>query len=386
MSAHRTRKIDRFWYMLLRPAAKAVSRWLFAYEKHIVRPKAPVNLIYCNHQTILDAAMVATDFPGHMYFVCSEHVPRRKGGWLLMLFFNPILRMKARRETEAALNILRALRQGYSVCVFMEGECTYDGDPMPIPQTASHLAQMAGCSLLTYRLHGGYFTQPRWGRGLRRGRMYGELAGEYSPEQLQAMSREEIQARIEADISVYSQQEQAERPVAYIGKTPAECLETVLFLCPVCGEVGQLHSQGRRFYCQCGLTLIYDEYGHFQAPQGPPPFATVKDWLHWQKEQMPALAASGRQPLLTDAGQIVFQRDTQQHYTADLAFYKDKITLTRPDGQVREFPLEEIADINCSERTLVNFLYQGCYYEIQTPYPRSGLKYQMMFRALKQQL
>ncbi len=386
MSKHSFAKSDAFIYYAVRWIAKLFVSFAYGYQSGNVRPRAANYLVYCNHQTLLDPAMVGADFPRHMYFVASEHVVRRKGGRLIQALFHPILRTKARTETDTAMAILRQLRQGHNVCVFIEGECTYDGLPMPIPENAAHLAKLSGAALITYRLHGGYFAHPRWGKGWRKGRAWGELVAEYSPEQLQAMSREALQRQIVADLFVDAYAEQARQPIPYRGKTPAESLETALFACPICHQTGGLVSRGETFRCGCGLSLTYDAYGFFQAQAGKPPFATVQDWFAWQKGWLRDLAAQAGThpgPLLADAGQDVTLPATGESFQADLALFADTLTLTRPAGAALVFPLAEIREISCHERMRLSFIHNGILYELTSPYARSGVKYQLLFRLLK---
>jgi len=387
MSKHRPGKRDSFFYHLLRGVGRLFLRLAYGYRSHSVRPSAPAYLVYCNHQTFLDPAMLGADFPRHMYFVASEHVVRRRGGGLIMRFFNPILRTKAKTETATAMDILRYLRQGKNVCVFIEGECTYDGLPMPIADSASHLAKLSGCALVIYQLHGGYFTQPRWGKGLRKGRMWGELAAEYSAEQLKGMSQRQIQQQIEQDLFIDSYAEQRRLMIPYRGKTPAEALETALFVCPCCERIGGLTSKGDRFSCGCGLALRYDEYGFFHAVAGELPFATVHEWFVWQKQWLKDLAARARDeagPLLADPDQEITRQNGAERFQADLAMYWDRLTLTRHGGRQLVFPLTEIHEISCHERMRVSFIHNNILYELNSPYPRSGVKYQLLFRLLKQ--
>ena len=86
---------------------------------------------------------------------------------------------------------LRKLKAGRSVFIFAEGETSWDGRTQDIFPGIGRMAKIGGVQLLTYRLEGGYLSAPRWGKGIRRGRMQGRIAGVYSPEQLKAMKPEE---------------------------------------------------------------------------------------------------------------------------------------------------------------------------------------------------
>ena len=48
------------------------------------------------------------------------------------------------------------------------------------------LAKSAGVRVVTYRIEGGYLTQPRWSTGTRRGKLFGRLIHVYEPAELKA--------------------------------------------------------------------------------------------------------------------------------------------------------------------------------------------------------
>ena len=90
-------------------------------------------LITANHNGELDPALLALSFSEHMYFVSSEHV-FRKGflSWLLVYLFAPIARVKGMTDATAALNIIRAIKRNTNVCLFAEGNRSYNGVTGPI--------------------------------------------------------------------------------------------------------------------------------------------------------------------------------------------------------------------------------------------------------------
>lgn len=386
ISKHECKDRDLTMYRLFRPAAIAIARWMYRFQRHPVQPKADTYLVYSNHVTFLDPALLAADFPRPMYFVASEHLLRRKGVKLAAKAFNPIIRVKARTETAAAMNILRCLRKGKSVCVFIEGERSMDGVTVPPAANAAHLAQLSGCALVTYRLHGGYLTDPRWSNGLRKGRVYGEAVHEYSAEELQRIPREELQAQIAADLLVDAYADQDKEPVAYRGRTPAENLEVALCLCPRCGGMDKLHSQGDRFYCDCGLELRYDEYGFFRAADGEPPFPTVREWFVWQRGKLEELARNfqGEQPIFVNTGQTLIRPGIDRKTSeVTLSMYRDRLTLEYSDGGKLDIPFAETHDLCCHDRMRISLIHDNILYEINSPYTHCSIRYQIAFHAFR---
>ncbi|MDO4834962.1 MAG: lysophospholipid acyltransferase family protein [Clostridia bacterium] len=169
-------------------------------------------LVLANHVTAVDPVLLNLSFRDQMYIVASEHL-MQKGlpSKLLKLLFDPIVRRKGDSAVTAVKEMLACLKAGFNVCVFPEGTCSYDGTNSPMLPTIGKLAKTSGCTLVTYRFEGGYFTLPRWGRGIRRGSYCGHIVNVYAPETLSAMSASEVNAAIEADL--YGKRVRAHRDV-----------------------------------------------------------------------------------------------------------------------------------------------------------------------------
>jgi 1-acyl-sn-glycerol-3-phosphate acyltransferase len=339
-------------------------------------------IIISNHVTDYDPILVACGFREHMYFVASEHIFR----WglisrLIKYFFAPIPRPKGRTAGKTALTLMRLLKKGHNICVFAEGIRSYTGVTGPLVSSTGKLVKSGGAQLITFRIEGGYFTSPLWGRGLRRGEMRGQFVRRYSPEELRSMTPEEINRVVSRDIYEDAHARQAEAPIAYLGKTPAEHIEIVLYLCPGCRRAGTIRSSGSDFSCDCGLKGTYTEYGALSGDNLP--FTGVTDWCQWQKEYLPRRIAERDAGLLHSSKNqqlyiITYEIEATLAETGDLAISAESLTL----GGIR-FPLSEIGDITIYGRAVLAFTHRGIHYEIKSPYPRSALIYQDIFYALK---
>ena len=108
--------------------------------------------------------------------------------------------MKGTTDAIAALNTIRTVKKGTNVCLFAEGNRSYNGVTGPIFPATGKLAKATGAPLVTYRFEGGYLTTPRWSRSTRKGYMRGYVVNVYSPEQLKQMTPEEVNEHIREDI------------------------------------------------------------------------------------------------------------------------------------------------------------------------------------------
>ena len=256
-------------------------------------------LVISNHVTDYDQFVVGRSFRQHMYYVIGEHTFR--SGWISRLLrwaVDPIPCFKATIGTATVRRMLRRLKQGQCVCIFAEGSCSHNGLPNPIPPGTGHLVQRMNCTLITYRIEGGFFIQPRWAKHRRHGYLGGRIVGVYPPEQLREMPVEELNAMILADIGEDAYAANAVRKSPYRGKALAEGLEFELGLCPKCGAMHSIHTRGDRFFCDCGLEGTYDEYGLLHGRGFS--FTTVTQWDLWQREEIAKLPEGEEEVFLVE--------------------------------------------------------------------------------------
>ncbi|MCF0135697.1 MAG: 1-acyl-sn-glycerol-3-phosphate acyltransferase, partial [Lachnospiraceae bacterium] len=244
----------RILFAVIRPLGWLVSKITVNYSYKRVPPMSEPYILLANHCTDLDPILVALGMPGQAYFVASEHITRWKVFGLLKFVFDPIIRYKGTVGAGTVKEILKKVKEKKNVAFFPEGVRTMDGRTMPIVPATARLIQRSGHALVTYKLHGGYFTSPNWGEsGLRRGKLWGEPVHIYSSQELKSMSLADLTRIIDEDLAEDAYVWQQEHRQAYKGKKLAEHLENILFICPDCGKVHTMASRGDRIFCtSCG--------------------------------------------------------------------------------------------------------------------------------------
>lgn len=359
------------WHLLRKP-----FEWIFAFT-HDDDRQDEAALIISNHVTNFDPILVAFSFPGRRFhFVASEHLFRM--GFvtkLLTYLFEPVARRKGVSGGDTAMACVRKLRAGKTVCVFAEGETTWDGKTADIFSATGGLARMGKCRLITYRLEGAYFTAPRWGKGIRRGKMHGRIVGTYSADEVRAMSKEELTALIQRDIFEDADQRQNQTPVAYGKRRLAENLEVVLFKCPACGSYETLSSRGNDLHCTCGKQWEFTPFGRFQPAE---PFETVAQWDAWQRQQL-----EGENPRFRAEGLTLAQLGDSHN---QVILGTGALELT--DGKLRccgqEFALEEISSMALITTKRLLFTVGNSYYELKAKKPLCLRKFYLCWQKVGQ--
>jgi 1-acyl-sn-glycerol-3-phosphate acyltransferase len=354
---------QRIWRVLHGP----VSRWIcrkFNMTHEDLKIDGPVLLIP-NHVNAWDPLLVAMSLKDkQVYYVASEHLFRlglvsRLLNWLVA----PIPRRKASSGTDTVKACLRHLRAGHSICLFAEGEQCWDGRNNPVFTATGKLAKSSGATLVTYRLEGAYLSKPRWAKSVRRGRVHGHPVNIYPPEQLKAMSPAEINAAIERDCFEDAWQRQREWRQLYRGKKLAEGLERAMYLCPRCRRIGTLKTENDRIFCDCGLSLRYEETGFFSPAE---PFETLADWEDWQKQALHGRSFEKTGEALFSDPEVLLTEIKSDHGEKELGrgmltLYEDRLCCAG-----REFPLAEIRDMAPVQTYLLLLSVGEQYYQIRS--------------------
>ena len=339
--AHHNRVWRRFFWSL-RPFFEKE----FAYTHEDVVLKAPL-LVISNHVTRWDPLMVALSFPrNQLYFVASEHLFRLGFVSNLLHYIGaPIAKKKGSNvAADTVMTCMRRFKVGGSVAIFAEGETTWDGKSIGIFPSTGKLAKISGATLVTYRLEGGYFTLPRWGKYVRRGKMHGHPVNVYPPEALKKMTPQQITDAINRDIYEDAYARQRKEQVSYTRR---------IFYRPA---------------------VVYTPQGFFEPGD---PFDTVEEWDRWQMEQFRKGEYEKdplRDELFGDDG-LTLSMEVSNYIQfpqarGRLSQHEESISI---DG--RYFLEKEIKNMAIVKYDTLLFTYDDQYYELKSKNPTCMRKY-----------
>lgn len=364
----------RFFWKVLRFFA-FFTRKKFAYIPQVCDIKGPV-LVLCNHNTDWDPVLLSQAFPNYMSYVASEHIFR--WGFLskvIRFCVDPIARLKGTTAVTTVREILSKIKNGTSVCIFAEGNRSFNGLTNEILSSTGKLAKLSGVTLVTYKFVGGYLTSPRWSKNLRRGKMEGKIVKIYSPKELKEMKPDEINSAIKRDLFVDAYLDQEKEKIAYKGKALAEYLETTLCICPKCGKIGNLKSCGDDFYCSCGYKVRYNEYGYFEGEDVP--YKTVLSWDNFQNEKLLDYLPFTDEEI---SAKEIFSNHTEKVLpTENLYLDREKIKF----GDL-EFSLDKVSGISLRQAQVVNITCDDRFFELDSKKPVCTRKYMLAINKLKE--
>jgi len=362
------------------PIFRLFLRLRFGYRYDSLKGIPGPYLLLCNHNMELDPVLLGVTGGEPVHYVASEHIARKGfGSWFLMRYFQPILHVKGKSGQGTSLKIIRALRSGKCVAMFPEGNRSFNGQTGPMLGQLGRLARHCKASMVTYRIEGGYFTQPRWGTTLRRGRLVGHLVHVYTPEELAAMTDEQAEDAVAQDLFEDAYVTQQRAPVAYRGRHLALGMESALFWCPDCGALNTLTTDDDHIRCSCGMCRQYMPTGELVAADGKSLSITQWDAAQ-QRELQSYLDFGGETPLFSDEVRV---RTIHEDHTAEdfrpvrLTAYIDHLVL----GD-EYLPMTALRGVAVFSRNVLN-LHTEKLYEIRGELCFNALKYRYLVEMAK---
>ncbi len=368
-----------FWIVLLIAHAK-VKRY---------KPKSKNFIIIGNHSDGLDPIYIMCSLKKYIRFVAGDHVIlnpwarfflKTVSGWIIK-----------DRDNDASVlfrDMKAAADEGVPTGLFVEGTITPNGETGFFSPRTGQFVKDLGVSLITYRTKGGFFHTPRWGTGLRKGPIRGKVIAEYSAQELQKMTGEEVNEIIKRDIYVNAFEEQRKKPRIYKGKNLAEHIERVLFICPHCEQVGAMHSKGNYLTCDCGYQVEFGRDGFFHQSQKDLVFDNVLDWDKFQKPLWK------KKVLETPKDSLIYEEKNQIVYTmikrkrvelsdnAILRLYKDRFELELNAKQTIVMPVNKLMLVlNISVQSLM-FIDSEHFLYVKSKNPTAVAKYVAAWRYL----
>jgi hypothetical protein len=361
----------------------------YHYKKY--KPKNKPFLVLSNHNSDGDQFMVGMAIKGHMFFVASEHIVRHGfGGRLVKFLANPIIRKKGAEAKSTVNDIIETLQNKSNVCMFVEGNRSFNGQTGWISPTNGQLVKNSHATLITFRLDGGYFRTPRWAVSRRKGPEFGRVVNEYPYELLKDMTEDEITKIIRNDLYVNAYDWQKENQYNYKGKNLAENLETVLFVCPKCKGIDTLKSNKDEFFCSCGFKVILNEYCSFENSDNDF-FKNVYQWDMWQrnylKENLDTLKSEYKdKPIFSHRDQtlslINIEKNAKKVNSGKMELFSDRLVISS-EKQTNVFYLSSITGFSISKMMTIFFsTNNGEYYEIKSDSIRTGVGYLILYRYL----
>lgn len=383
-----TKKKQKHWVKKRHAAVFAFLRFAMApflwLRYHYRAEKAPIRkgpcIVLSNHQATMDPFFISKAFPFQLYFYASDDLFNLKVSPLIRYLAAPIPKSKSVADLKAVMISLRVLREGGAIGITPEGNRTLSGRQWEMGDSVAKLVKTAKVPLVLFNLCGGYGTDPRWGVKIRRGTKFvGRVRRILTPEEYAGMSDEELFGVIKNELDV-DDTLSGER---YKSRRRAEYIERALYMCPVCGSIGTIHSHGTGFCCtSCKTEAEYTEDLKISPPVGG--YSRIYEWYEWERQEIVRRILGGEK--ISD-GDILFRESVKLQKKIKLpgntvTLDKDSLMISGGGAETR-YPLAEIDAITAVGKKKFNFYYKGKILQVKGGKRFCAIKYVHAFDGIR---
>ena len=370
-------------FAFLRFAMRGGCKLKYGYTAKPAGLSAGPYLILSNHQTTMDPFLLSLSFKFQIYFFASDDIFNLKVSPLIKYLVAPIPKSKSLADMGAVMAAFRVLKEGGAVGIFPEGNRTVSGRQWEMTDSIAKLAKAVKVPLVLYNLCGGYGTDPRWGRGIRKGRFYGGVKRIIQPEELEKLSVEELFGIIKSELDV----DDTVSGVKFKSRRRAEYIERALYMCPECGAVASIRSGKNEFFCKkCGFKAEYTEDLKISPAAGKQKFGRIYEWYEWERAEIVNRVRDGE----TIGDENVLFRESIKFKrkkkllggSADISMDENTLTVTGKTGTA-VFRLSEITALTMVGKKKFNFYHKGRILQIKGGKRFCAVKYVHVFDGLR---
>lgn len=249
-------------------------------------------IIVANHASRFDYAFVNFAMKGRpINFVAAENEFHRAKFKLVFKLGHVIPKRNFVPDTKTIRGISQILRkqEGGCIAIFPCGMSTASGAQQPSMLGTGKLLKHFGVHVLAVRIHGGYLVCPKFDTKERFGKVEVELDELFDPEQLDKLSAEEIQTKVDAALFCDDYEWNATQQNSYKRKDGkyAQNMEQILYKCPKCGTEMRMVGEGTEIKCNhCGNGATLDDKYNLVPFAGSVIPANPRVWFDWQRREM----------------------------------------------------------------------------------------------------
>ena len=364
-------------FKLLKPFFKLFFKLKYNTVTYKYKLNKGPHIILSNHLAVLDPFVLASSFTRPVYFMASEDLSSTKYSKYINWLVAPIYKAKSKSDLGAVKDCLRVVKEGGTICIFPEGNRSYDGTLCKIEESIAKMVKLLKVPLVLYNIKGSYGTDPRWAKKARRGLSYGRVKRVLSVEEIQELSNEELYNLIIKELTV----PQVPTTIKYKSKASAEGLERILYICPKCGKLHELYSEGDYINCRaCGLKVKYTENLTFETDDSDVKFKYVSDWYQYQKAYVKTFNME-KEFTYKDEGVTLFtvEKGSERKEVITGTMMMNNTTLSVGDIS---FELSQIDNMTVLGKHKMNMYVNGLTYQFKGDDDLNVVKYLHMYTHL----
>ncbi len=296
----------RWLYAILMKVTAVLNKLCNAHFTYNARPAEDPNpiVMIANHASRVDFQFTApVCYPKMLNYVVGYNEFFRFPTNLFLPFMQVIPKKNFTPDAYTIRQVLRVAKAGGNICIMPEGMSSITGMAQPVIPGGGKLLKKLGRPVYYSKISGGYMTYTKHCLKKRKGRIEVTVDKMFTPEQLAAMTPEEIEDTMNRLLAHDDYIWNREKQISFKGKGKmAESLGDLLYMCPRCKALYQMESEGNTMRCRaCGNTVELDECYNLRPVGDSVCPELVTDWAIMERERA---AQEVRKPDFTHSGHV----------------------------------------------------------------------------------
>ncbi len=356
------RKIDKQQDLIMNLLRPLVYLWMRIDAKRKVirgegvsfRRKEPF-IMLANHTFMFDVIHVPLRFKNVPFIVANQTLFKKPSTkFLVTQVAHVIAKQKGQSDTATVRDLIGAVKRGYPILIFPEGDTTFYGETNYIEESTMKLIKKLEIDVITCNVRGGYLSKPRWAISKRKKR-YAEFYYELTipKEEIKNLSVDEINEKIKKALYHNAYDYQRVHRIAHPGKRLAEGLENVVYVCPECEAIHSIQTEKNRIWCtSCHTEGLMDKFGFIQGFK----YDNLIEWNQFQRQYQTELKKS----IVSSKAMLYYLNEENQELTPVgdvLLTYKD-YHLNFEGALNESIPIDQIINPTITFRRDLGFIYQ----------------------------
>lgn len=331
------KKPNWFFWEIFYNASKLVSKVKFnlKIERNDLKGTKGPCVIIVNHAAAIDFMPVCAAIKRRTHFVISKSfyqaLPIKS--WLDMC------RVIPKNQFQTSIENMRKMKAAVEenkmpLVIYPAGLMTANGMNTPMPDSTGKVLKWFNQDVYVAHLRGSYLTNPKWGKGLRKGQIRLNLFKFMDAETLRRTDGAEVQKRVEEILAYDEYAVQQKEMIPYKGGEKISGLENVLFRCPHCNAEFSFNSVAPdTLTCSnCGYSVKANKYGLLeQNGDIPLYFSSPSEWYRNIEKTFAAELDNDNDFILSQSAEIYKINDKKHKYEPAGKCYvtldKDKLSL-----------------------------------------------------------
>lgn len=276
-------------------------------DPYYLKEEGPV-IVIANHQSYLDPMVISKltrGRPGN--FVTGEFVFRKQPWAHWFKLGGAIPKKQFVVDTVSVKAMMKVMKRKGVLFIFPEATRSVDGSSITFDDGVAKMAKKNKAAIYIAHIHGAYLTMPRWGKGIRRGKITAEFVRKLPASETAKKTVEELQEYILDGIKYNENDYAREHAPEHRSRKLACGLQNIAYICPKCKKEFTMRWGGKQkgdiIECEdCGNQVRYLPSGLLEpARPEDESFPDLSQWTTWEREQVAKEIASGDFKMELDA-------------------------------------------------------------------------------------